>query len=410
MSGEILEPIHTPRTAHYPGALERLAAWAAELCPAGSRVTLVTGQRTLERLPALAEAVEALSGAGWRVTTVRVDGEPSAEWVDEQRDRQAAAGGADLAIAAGGGSALDTGKALAAMACEAGPTSAYMEGIGDRAPSGERLPWIAVPTTMGTGSEATHNAVLGRPALEGGYKRSLRHPRYVADRIILDARLSASLPRSVVASAGMDAYAQLLESYLAPTSSPLLDRWLAYGLGLAGGALPGLLRRHGEEDLEAQRHDMALAAMLSGVALTYTGLGVVHGLIGPLGAVAPVGHGVACANCLPGAMRHTLAAARAAGGDRRAFVEARMASAAAALDEPAAAAAGVDEATGADALVEALDGWRRLARGTAGVPSLAQAGVEERHLRAVLAKASDRRNPVALDEASRRAILEEAQG
>ncbi len=409
MSGKILEPIHTPRTAHYPGALGQLGAWAAELCPAGSRLTLVTGRQTVERLPALASAVAGLSQAGWQVTTVRVDGEPSAEWVDEQRGRQAQAG-ADLVVAAGGGSALDTGKALAAMACEPGPVRAYTEGIGDRAPSGERLPWIAVPTTMGTGSEVTHNAVLGRPALEGGYKKSLRHPRYVADRVILDARLSVSLPPSVVASAGLDAYSQLLESYLAPTSSPLLDRWLAYGLGLAGSALPALLCRHGDEDLEAQRHDMALAAMLSGVALTYTGLGVVHGLIGPLGAVAPVGHGVACANCLPGAMRHTLAAARAAGGERRAFVEGRMARAASVLDEPAVAGAGADDAAGADALVEALEGWRQLARDAAGLPGLAQAGVEERHIRAVLDKASDRRNPVPLDGARRRAILDEARG
>ncbi|ABM60934.1 iron-containing alcohol dehydrogenase [Halorhodospira halophila] len=394
---QILQPIHWPRTAHYPGAVERLQPWVKELCPEPGTLVLVTGRNTLAYLAAAQEAVDSLKAQGWRVATVIVTGEPSAEWVDEQR-QGIPAGGSDLVIALGGGSVLDVGKTLAAMACEEGPTRAYLEGVGDRTPSGRRLPWLAVPTTMGTGSEVTHNAVLGQPGLEQGYKKSLRHPHYVADRVVLDARLTASVPRSVVASAGMDAFSQLLESYLAPTSSPLLDGWLVYGLELAGGALPELIRRHGDADLEAQRHDMALAASLSGVALTYTGLGIVHGLIGPLGAVASVPHGAACANVLPPAMAHTLRQARAVGGASRQRVEDRMAAVSGRLGGEARA----------DALVETLEHWRQEARTHAGLVGLSGYGIEPRHLEAVVAKGSNRRNPVALDAEQWRSILEES--
>ncbi len=405
MSAKILQPIRLPRIAHYPGAVEELAESVRACRSEPGYLVLVTGQRTLERLPGARQELEILEQEGWSVIRVQAEGEPSAEWVDEQR-RASLGGRGDVVVAIGGGSALDVGKTLAAMAREPGPTKAYLEGVGDRTPSGDRLPWIAVPTTMGTGSEATYNAVLGQPALEGGYKKSLRHPGYVADRVVLDARLSVGLPSHVVASAGMDAFSQLLESYLAPTSSPLLDRWLVYGLELATEALPQLIHEHGERDLEAQRHDMALAATLSGVALTCTGLGTVHGLIGPLGAVSPAAHGVACANVLPAAMRHTLAAARSCGGADRAFVEGRMAEIGAMLEGPDGGPAG--EAERADALIEALEAWRAEARARTGLAALSEAGVTEQHVGAVIAKASNRRNPVALSEDQWRAILENA--
>ncbi|MCG5548487.1 iron-containing alcohol dehydrogenase [Halorhodospira halochloris] len=411
MAPSVLSPINLPQIAHHPGAAQTyLASWVQELAPApgeqGQReLVLVTGGTTLERLPSVAGGLELLQELGWRITEVRISGEPSAEWVDEQR-RRLPPGGGDVVVAIGGGSVLDVGKTLAAMACEEGPTKTYLEGVGDSSPSGKRLPWLAVPTTMGTGSEATHNAVLGRPALEGGYKKSLRHPAFVADRVILDAHLTRTLPRRVVASAGMDAFAQLLESYLAPTSTPLLDRWLLYGLELAGGALPELLRRHGDDDLEAERHDMALAATLSGVALTYTGLGAVHGVIGPLGSLAPIGHGDAAANVLAPAMESTLAAARAAGGDTESFVESRMARIARLIAEDEVPP--VREADQADALVATLYRWREEAREYAGLPGLAAAGVSANHVEAVLSKVSERRNPVSLTAEQWRALVEKA--
>ncbi len=391
-----LQPIQLPPIAHEPGAIEWLLPWVEELVAAPGTAVLVTGRSTWAQLPVVGQAVEALRSRGWGVTTVVVSGEPSAEWVDEQR-HQLPGSDAAVVVAIGGGSVLDAGKALAAMACEPGPTRAYLEGVGDRSPSGQRLPWVAVPTTLGTGSEVTHNAVLGQPGLEDGYKRSLRHPRYAADRVILDAQLSAPVPRTVVASAGLDAFSQLLESYLAPTTSPLLDAWLIHALEGAGAALPELIQRHGDVDLQAQRHDMALAATVSGVALTYTGLGVVHGLIGPLGGVAAIPHGVACANVLPPAMRHTLSEARTLGGETQGWVEQRMATVSVLLGgEPRA-----------DALIETLEEWRRQARVHAGLPGVADYGIDARHLEAALARGSNRRNPVALSQAQWRTILDE---
>ena len=404
MAASLMPAIHLPRIAYYPGAIEQLRPTVNELVPAPGTLALACGARTRQRLPALEASLERLKADGWSIVEVGVSGEPSDEWIDRQRERLPDPG-PDLVVAVGGGSVLDAGKALAAMACESGPTRAYLEGVGDRPPSGARAPWIAVPTTMGTGSEATYNAVLGRPGLEGGYKRSLRHERYVADWVLLDAGLTASLPRAVVITAGMDAFSQLLESYLAPTSTPLLDRWIGYGLELAGRALPRLMEQHGEADLAAERHDMALAATLSGVALTGTGLGTVHGLIGPLGAVSGIPHGSACANVLPAAMRHTLEAARAAGGEARSLVEDRMARTYTCVGD----GAGMSEAQRADALVDLLERWRSRALRSGALQGLDEQGVGAEHIEAVVSRGSDRRNPVAIGPEGWRAILEAAR-
>lgn len=446
--GGFISAVNLPRIAHYPGALEMVPQWLGEVIGkvggSGADVALISGVKTLSNLPQAGSLLEELAAQGWRIHRVYVTGEPDPEFIDEQLANLSS--GPDVVdprleaiIAIGGGSVLDCAKSMAAMACERGATRSFLEGVGERAPSGRRLPWIAVPTTMGTGSEATHNAVLGRPALHGGFKKSLRHPAYAADRVILDARLSLALPRSVVASAGMDAYSQLLESYLSPASSPLLDRWLLYGLEMASAALPRLLLYHGEQDTATERHAMALAATLSGVGLTCTGLGVVHGLIGPVGAVAQVPHGVACANVLAPAMQETLELARSCGTAEREFVESRMAR----VGEMVLGAAGNAAVQGAgeklrgvgntsvgkisneekargegkasdkekaDALISALFDWRSRARGQGGISSLSSYGFTSEHADAVLEQASNRKNPVGLDREQWREILLAASG
>ena len=407
MSGEVISAINLPPIAHYPGSLERLPEWIREIIGTTGDVVLVSGESTLNNLPQVQHLFDDLAAQGWRIHLVYVAGEPSPEFVDEQLSRLPR-GRADIIIAIGGGSVLDCAKSMAAIACEQGPTKSFLEGVGDRLPSGHRLPWIAVPTTMGTGSEATHNAVLGQPALSGGYKKSLRHPAYVADRVILDAQLNAALPARTVASAGMDAFSQLLESYLAPSSSPLLDRWLRYGLELASYALPQLIRRNDQEDRVTQRHAMALAATISGVGLTATGLGTVHGLIGPIGAVANVSHGLACANVLPPTMRFTLDQARSRGGEEESFVEARLSQIGAIVLSAQGETSAESDAQKADALVLALYEWRDLAREQSDMPALASCGFTAEHLEAVIGMASNRRNPVELNQQQWREILLDA--
>ncbi len=402
-----LPPLQTPPILHQPGGLSRVPDWLGQQHGQAGSLLLVTGETTLKHVRSLADVVELLEKGGWSVHIVRVPGEPAPDWIDAVRQRLSK-NPPDQVLAVGGGSALDAGKALAALFCEQGPAQSYLEGVGDRQPSGKRLPWLAVPTTMGTGSEVTHNAVLGRSGLRDGFKRSLRHAAYAADGVVLDARLSRTLPEWTITASGMDALSQLLESYLAPTSNALLDVWLLHGLRLCGGSLPVLLRRHATEDHENARHEMALAALLSGVGLTHTGLGAVHGLIGPMGAVAPVPHGVACARVLPPVMRHSLDQARAAGREVQDWVESRMAQAAACLAGEGRAA--VSACEGADILVDTLERWMADAESQGALPSLGEYGFSVEHQEAVLERASDRRNPVALSTAQRRAILEEARG
>jgi alcohol dehydrogenase class IV len=206
-------------------------------------------------------------------------------------------------VAVGGGSAIDTGKAVAAAICMDESVEAFLEGVGTRSPSGRRLPLIVLPTTAGTGSEATKNAVLSRPGPDG-YKKSLRHDGYVPDLVILDPQLHLSCPRGVTAASGLDAITQLIEAYGSTQANPFTDALALAGLEAAGRSFLRAVER-GESDLDA-RSGMALAAYLSGVCLANAGLGTVHGLASPAGALAPVPHGVFCGRLLSPVLRETV--------------------------------------------------------------------------------------------------------
>lgn len=204
----------------------------------------------------------------------------------------------DAVVAIGGGSALDTGKAVSAMLATDGSVEEYLEGVGTRTPPGAKVPFVAVPTTAGTGSEATKNAVLSRVG-DGGYKKSLRHDAYVPDVAIVDPQLTLSCPRALTAASGLDAITQLIESYVSRDASPFTDTLALDGLAAAGRAFRRCVER-GDADLEA-REQMAYAAYLSGICLANAGVGTVHGLAGAAGAVVPVPHGAFCGLLLPGA-------------------------------------------------------------------------------------------------------------
>ena len=205
----------------------------------------------------------------------------------------------ELIVAVGGGSVLDAGKAACAMLAEGGGVSAreYLEGVGSREPSGRTLPLYAVPSTAGTGSEATTNAVLSEL---GSFKKSLRHENFVPALACIDPLLAAGAPAQVSAAAGLDAITQLLEAYLSTGANEFTDALALSGLWAASGAFPRILREPG--DLEA-RLAMGYAAYLSGVVLANAGLGVVHGAASPLGAARTIPHGVVCGLLLPGSMR-----------------------------------------------------------------------------------------------------------
>lgn len=282
-----------------PGTFHRLVEIAASF---GRTALVATGASALERSKHMSQVLGELKTVGVRVHQYRITGEPSPAMVDDAV-RSVKGASIDVVLAVGGGSVLDGGKAIAAMLKENGSVSEYLEGVGNRTPSGQTVPLVAVPTTSGTGSEATKNAVISRVG-RNGFKKSLRHDNYIPRLAILDPSLCVSAPPSVTAACGMDALTQLIEAYVSTQASVLTDALAIDGLRHLIPALPDACGK-GASDMGC-RAAVAYGAFLSGVTLANAGLGVVHGLAGPMGGMIAIPHGVACANLLPFAVQATL--------------------------------------------------------------------------------------------------------
>jgi len=264
------------RAAELPGVLAGL----------GSRVLVCTGANP-------ARHAGLLASLGLPAAVFAVGGEPT---VDLARAGIAAARehGADVVAAIGGGSVIDTGKAVAILLSNGGDPLDYLEVVG----SGRKItqpaaPCVAVPTTAGTGAEVTANAVLAAPAHR--VKASLRSPLMIPRVALVDPELTVSCPPPVTAASGMDALTQCLEPYVSVRASPLTDGLAREGLRRAAAGLRAAFA-HGS-DLEA-RTDMAVCSLLGGMALANAKLGAVHGIAGVIGGTADVPHGVACAALL----------------------------------------------------------------------------------------------------------------
>jgi alcohol dehydrogenase class IV len=259
----------------------------------GSRLLVVTGRDT-ER---------GLRVAGG--TPFAVAGEPTVELV-RTGVAVAQSGGCDVVVAVGGGSAIDAGKAIAALAANSGEPLDYLEVIG-RAQPLERppLPFIAVPTTAGTGSEVTRNAVLG--SAQHRVKASLRSPLMLPRVAVIDPELTLGLPADVTASTGLDALTQLIEPYVSVRANAMTDVFCVEGMRRVQRSL-ARAHRNGR-DLDA-RADMAFASLLGGLALANAGLGAVHGFAAPIGGMFDAPHGAVCAALLPHAVDINIRALR----------------------------------------------------------------------------------------------------
>jgi alcohol dehydrogenase class IV len=270
-----------------PGTLREVGPIAAQM---GSRALVVTGRTPARAAPLLdqlaAHEVETVSYA--------VAGEPTVD-VAREGTRRAREAGCDLVIGFGGGSALDTGKAVAALLTNGGDPLDYLEVIGGGQPlTRPAAPCIAVPTTAGTGAEVTRNAVLASP--EHRVKVSLRSLLMLPRLALVDPELTHTLPPAVTASTGLDALAQVLEPYVSHRANPLTDTICREGLRRAARSL----RRAFEDgDDAAAREDMALASLFGGLALANAKLGAAHGFAGPMGGMFPAPHGAICGRLLP---------------------------------------------------------------------------------------------------------------
>ena len=273
------------------GNANQLPQLAREL---GSQALLVTDSFQPDSVTRL---IDALRAAGLVFTHFPVGGEPTVEIIDEAK-AAAKRAGCDLVISIGGGSVIDSGKASAALIPNQGAVLDYLEVIG----AGEKLradplPFIALPTTAGTGAEVSKNAVLGSKTHR--VKVSLRDNRMLADIALVDPLLTHSVPPAVTASTGMDALTQVLEPFVSHLATPLTDGMCAEGLRRAGRSLR---RVYEQPDDAAARRDMALVSLLGGLALANAKLGAVHGFAGVLGGMYDAPHGAICAALLPPVM------------------------------------------------------------------------------------------------------------
>lgn len=269
------------------GTVKEVAPMASKM---GNCALLVTG-RNVERAGPLSGS---LKNTGMKIVTFSVSDEPTIELTIEgvELARQNAS---DIVIGMGGGSVMDTAKAIAALLTNSGDITDYLEVIGRGKPlSRPSAPCIAIPTTAGTGAEVTKNAVL--TSQEYKVKVSLRSPTMLPDLAIIDPELTYSMPPSLTASTGLDALTQVLEPFVSVKSNPLTDIICIEGLKRAARSLHRAFKDG--SDTKA-REDMAIVSLFGGLTLANSKLGAVHGIAGPMGGMFPVPHGVICARLLP---------------------------------------------------------------------------------------------------------------
>ena len=369
-----------------PGSFRQVGALAAGF---GRRALAVTGRDAGRAAPLLAQLRE----HGVEAEVFPVAGEPTTDLVSLGA-AQAVRSAADLIVAYGGGSPLDAAKAIAALATNGGEPLDFMEVVGRGQPlTRPSLPLIAIPTTAGTGSEVTRNAVLTSP--EHGVKASMRSISMVPRIAVVDPESTYGLPPSVTASTGLDALTQLVEPFTCNRTNPLVDALCRDGMARVARSL----RRawtHGRD--AAAREDMSLASLFGGFALANAGLGAVHGFSGVIGGMFRAPHGAVCAALLPHVMAMNRRALRERAPDSPLAVR---------YEEVARLLTGRPAATADEGVA-----WvAQLARDLE-VPSLAACGVKAEQVALIVERAAvasgTKANPIELTRAELAEILERA--
>jgi alcohol dehydrogenase class IV len=368
-----------------PGAVSRVPEIARE---SGAHRALVITGTSAGRSTAL---IEALRSAKIDCVPFTVSGEPT---IDCVRQGAVAAQGCDNVISIGGGSVIDGGKAIAALATNPGDVLDYLEVIGQAAPlKTAPLPFIAIPTTSGTGSEVTRNAVLGSP--EHRVKASLRSSTMLAKAAIVDPDLTRNLPPDLTATTGLDALTQLIEPYVSARANAVADVFCLDGLRRARTYLSRAFANG--YDAEA-REGMALVSLYGGLALANAGLGVIHGFAAPLGGMFDAPHGAVVAAILPYGVEANIRALRDRSPEHPALVRYR---------EIARILTG-----DANAIVEDAVDWIRQLCAKLSIRPLRTFGVDRQHVDTLVVKAahasSTKANPLVLNERELAGVLEQA--
>jgi alcohol dehydrogenase class IV len=369
-----------PQTVNEAGRL------AGEL---GRHALIAAGRDTHRVAPLL----QRLQESGVEATVFSIAGEPDLETI-RRGAALARREHCDLVVSFGGGSVLDAGKAIAAMMTNEGDLLDYIEIIGrGRTLAKPSAPCMAIPTTAGTGSEVTRNAVLACP--EHRVKVSLRSPFLLPSIAVVDPELSRELPPALTASTGLDALTQLIEPYVSLRANPMTDCVCEEGMRRVARSLRAAVAHGGNGPA---REDMALAGLFGGLALANAGLGAVHGLAGPIGGMFPAPHGAVCAALLPHAMRANLRALRLRQPDSPALSRYEAVARLLTGKPQAGAEDGVD--------------WVRSLVSDLPISGLGLYGMKKENIAELAAKAAQassmKANPIVLTPAELSALLEEA--
>jgi len=360
----------------------------------GTHALVVTGASSFMQSAYWSSLRSSLDNQGIAWEHIQVTGEPSPQLVDDVVSRYRYSD-INCVVGIGGGSALDAAKAIAGLLKPGNSVMDHLEGVGPELPYlGPATPFIAMPTTAGTGSEATKNAVLSIHG-EQGFKKSFRDEKLMAEWALIDPDLLSSCPPQVLAANGMDAFTQLLESYVSSKANPFMDAMAVSGMEHARDAL--LPWYEGVGDAAEHRAGMAYAALLSGITLAHVGLGSVHGLASPLGAFFPIPHGVVCGTLVAEATRVNIEALRQRNPEHPALKKyanaGRLLAQQHLVDDEACLA-----------LVETLQDWtRRLP-----LPRLGEYGITERDIPRIVANSrgsSMKTNPIVLTDEDIAGIL-----
>jgi len=396
-----IAPFRIARLARMVFGAGAVHSVAAETRPFGRRALVVTGRSSFRASPRWAAFEADCRAEGLSFETVTVEGEPSPDLVDAAvADFRGA--GIEAVIGLGGGSALDAAKAIAGLLPTGNSVMDHLEGVGRGVPYvGPSLPFVAVPTTAGTGSEATKNAVLSRRGPDG-FKKSFRDEKLVAKFAIVDPDLLDGCSPEQLAANGMDAFTQLLESYVSIRANPLTDAVAWSGLEAFRDGFWDAWEGAGRQDerTAAGRSGIAYASLVSGITLAQTGLGSVHVLASPLGARYPVPHGTVCGSLLAPATAINIRALKARRPDSPGLEKyarvGRLLSGREFLDRDSALAA----------LTDILAEWSERLR----MPRLAGYGMVEADISGIAAAAAAtgmKTNPLPLSEAETAELLED---
>jgi alcohol dehydrogenase class IV len=379
--------VQPPKIIFGNGSLAEVPGLARKF---GNDVLLVTGAGSFLHSKHGEYLLHTFEMTGVHYHHVSINREPSPEMIDQAviryRDKKIR-----LVVAIGGGSVLDAGKAISAMLTVSGSVKDYLEGVGSKDHPGTKSPFIAMPTTSGTGSEATKNAVISEVGPQG-FKKSLRHDHFVPDVAIVDPELTLHCPVNITVASGMDCMTQLLEAYLSNKAQPATDALALDALAKLKTALPRVWKWG--QDLEA-RSGMSYAALLSGICLANAGLGAVHGFASSVGGMFNIPHGALCGTLIAPANKITIKRLRELNNPSPYLFKYAV------LGKMFTEAEGKSDEWYADAFIDILAEWTD----KMNIQRLSAFGIAEKDIDRIVAATDCKNNPVKLSPSDMAEIL-----